>query len=55
VLKKLNWQDHVPNKNRSIRSFLDEMVLGVSAFSIGQLIDQNPGQCDFTRRLVVLI
>ena len=50
VLKKLDWQDHVPNKTRSIRSYLDELVPGISAFSIGQLIDQDPAECDFTRR-----
>ena len=50
VLKKLDWQNHVPNKTRSVRSYLDELVTGLSAFSIGQLIDENPSECDFTRR-----
>jgi hypothetical protein len=51
VLKKLDWQVHVPSKTESIRSYLSEVFLEISAFSIGQLIDENPSECDFTRRL----
>ncbi len=50
VLKKLDWEDHVPNKNRSIRSYLTELVPILSVFTIGYLIDENPGECDFTSR-----
>jgi len=50
VLKKLDWEDHVPNKTGSIRSYLDEIISGLSVFTIGQLIEVNPANCDFTRR-----
>ena len=50
ILKKLDWQDHVPNKHRSIRSYLDDNVPGIMAFSIGQLNDANLSECDFARR-----
>ena len=50
VLKKLDWEDHVPSKTESIRSYLSEVFPEISAFSIGQLIDENSSECDFTRR-----
>ena len=50
ILKKLDWQDHVLNKTKPIRSYLDELVPGLSVFTIGQLIDENPSECDFTHR-----
>jgi len=50
VLKKLDWEGYILNKTGSIRSYLDELVPGVSALSIGQIVDQNPEECDFTRR-----
>jgi len=50
VLKKLDWQDHVPDKTGSMRSYLNDFMPGLSVFSIGQLIDENPAECDFTRR-----
>ena len=50
VLKKLDWQDHVPDKSGAVRSYLDELVPGNKTFSIGQLIDENPDECYFTRR-----
>jgi hypothetical protein len=50
VLKKLDWQVHVPSKTESIRSYLSEVFPEISAFSIGQLIGEDPSECDFTRR-----
>jgi len=50
VLRKLDWQEHVPSNTESIRSYLAEVFPEISAFSIGQLIDENPSECDFTRR-----
>lgn len=54
VLKRLDWKDHVPSKTVSIRSYLAEVFPEISAFSIGQLIDENPVECDFTRRFSYL-
>jgi len=51
ILKRLNWQDHVPNKTGSIRSYLDASAPKISAFSIGQIIDADPKEWDFTRCL----
>jgi hypothetical protein len=50
VLKKLVWQDHVPNKTGSIREYLNRMIPDLKAFSIGQVIDEDPNECDFTKR-----
>ena len=49
VLKEIDWQDLVPNKTGSIREYLSRMVPNLKAFSIGQLIDENPNGCDFTK------
>jgi len=50
VLKVLNWQDHVPNKHRSIIEYLNDDMSGIRIFSICQLIDENPEECDFTQK-----
>jgi hypothetical protein len=49
VFKKVEWQDHVPNKTGSIREYLEILLPNLKAFSIGQLIDENPNECDFTK------
>ena len=49
VFKKIVWQDHVPNKAGSIREYLNSMAPTLKAFSIGQLIDEDPDKCDFTK------
>ena len=49
VFKKIVWQDHVPNKTGSIREYLNGMMPDLRAFSIGQLIDEDPDKCDFTK------
>ncbi len=49
VFKKIVWQDHVPNKTGSIREYLNGIVPDLKAFSIGQLVDEDPNECDFTR------
>ena len=36
ILKKLDWQDHVPNPNKSIREYLLEKRRKLRIFSIGQ-------------------
>ena len=49
VFKKVVWQDHVPNKTGSIPEYLDGIMPDLRAFSIGQLIDEDPDKCDFTK------
>jgi hypothetical protein len=39
----------VSNKSGSIREYLDSMSPDLNAFSIGQLIDEDADQCDFTK------
>jgi len=48
VLKVLNWQDHVPNQHRLIYGYLKDIMPEIRIFSISQLIDENPEECDFT-------
>jgi hypothetical protein len=49
VLKKIEWEDTVPNSHGFIRTYLSEFMPRLRAFSIGQCIDQTPNECDFTR------
>lgn len=48
VLKKIEWKDQVQNPHGFIRSYLKELMSHCSMFSIGQLIDESPKECDFT-------
>jgi hypothetical protein len=50
VLKKLNWQDHVPNPHRSVREYLSEKRSSLRFFSIGQIIGDSVYDCDFRDR-----
>ena len=50
VLKEMRWQDHVPNKKKSVYGYLTRLAPEIEAFSIGQLIDEDPAECDFTRQ-----
>jgi hypothetical protein len=47
VLKKLDWQDHVPNPHRSIREYLLDFNHDLRMFSIGQIISDSIYDCDF--------
>ena len=49
TLKKLEWEDQVPNKNQSIREYIIRDRPSTRIWSIGQMIDGNPDECDFTR------
>jgi hypothetical protein len=49
VLKKIEWEDKVPNPHGFIRSYLNEMTPYRRMFSIGECIDKRPDECDFTR------
>ncbi len=48
VLKKIEWEDTVPNAHGSIRSYLNELTPHRRMFSIGQCIDESPNECNFT-------
>ena len=48
VLKKIEWEDTVPNRHGSIRSYLNRLTPHRRMFSIGQLIDRSSNECDFT-------
>jgi hypothetical protein len=50
VLKKLDWQDHVPNKHRSIREYLLDANHNLKMFSIGSVIGDSIYQDDFRNR-----
>ena len=49
ILKKLDWQDHVVNKHRSIREYLSEKRRKLRIFSIGQVIGESVYEDDFRR------
>jgi hypothetical protein len=50
VLKKLDWQDHVPNQHRSIREYLSKKRSNLRIFSIGQIIGDSIYECDFRKK-----
>lgn len=49
ILKKIEWEDKVPNPHGFVRSYLNELTPYRRMFSIGQCSDERPGECDFTR------
>jgi hypothetical protein len=48
VFKVLNWQDQVPNQLKPIYGYITARMPEIRIFSISQLIDENPRECDFT-------
>ena len=50
VLKKLDWQDQVINKLKSIWEYLSEKCRKLRIFSIGQIIGESVDDCDFRER-----
>ena len=50
TLKKLEWEDQVPNKHLSIREYITRERPSTKMWSIGQMLDGNPNECDFTRK-----
>jgi hypothetical protein len=50
TLKKLEWEDHVPNRHQSIREYILRDRPSARMWSVGQMIDGNPNECDFTRK-----
>jgi hypothetical protein len=49
VLKKIEWEDKVPNPHGFVRSYLNELTPYRRMFSIGQCSNERPDECDFTR------
>jgi len=49
VLKKMDWQDHVSNPNRSIRQYLTDRCRKLRMVSIGQVIGESVYEDDFRR------
>ena len=49
ILKKLDWQNHVPNPHRSIREYLSEKRSNLRIYSIGQIIGESVYEDDFRR------
>ena len=50
TLKKLEWEDQVKNKHLSIREYITRERPSTRMWSVGQMIDGNPNECDFTRK-----
>ena len=51
IFKFLSWQDHVPNKHKSIREYLDILVPNLKMVSIAQVIGDSLYEDDFRQRL----
>ena len=50
ILKKFEWEEYVPIKKLSIRQYIERQKPDIKMWSVGQLINENPDGCDFTRR-----
>ena len=50
IFKKLKFQEHVPNQHLSIREYIQQEKPSIRMWSVGQLINENPEECDFFRR-----
>jgi len=50
TLKKLEWEYQVKNKHLSIREYITQERPSTRMWSVGQMIDGNPDECDFTRK-----
>jgi len=49
TLKKLEWEEQVPDKHLSIREYITRERPSTKMWSVGQMIDGNSNECDFTR------
>jgi hypothetical protein len=54
TLKKLEWEDQVPNKHQSIQEYILRDRPSTRIWSIVQMIDGNPDECDFTKEFTSL-
>jgi hypothetical protein len=50
ILKKLEWEDHIVNKHKSIREYLLDFNPNLKMFSIGQVIGKSVYEDDFRKR-----
>ncbi len=49
MLKKLDWEDHIKSGHKAIREYLSISNPEIKMFSIAQVIDEDPEECDFTK------
>ena len=49
VLKNIEWEDRIVNPHGFIPSYLSKLSPQLKLSSIGQCIDEDPSQCDFTK------
>ena len=54
ILKKLDWEVHITSEHQAIREYLTSTNPEIKMFSIAQVIDGNPEQCDFTKKFSAL-
>ena len=50
TLKKLDWEERLGDKNLSIRQYILREKPSIKMWSVAQVINQDPAQCDFSRR-----
>lgn len=50
TLKKLDWEEHLPNKHLSIREYIAFEKPGFKMWSVRQVIGKTQEKCDFTKR-----
>ena len=48
IFKKLDWENHLPNKHLAIRQYIKRERPRTRMWSVGQVIDGDPGKCTFT-------
>jgi len=49
TLKKLEWEEQVPNKRKSIREYIEKEQPEIKMYSVGEMIHGNPEELDFTK------
>ncbi len=49
IFKKLEWEEQVPNKNLTVRQYIQQQRPETKMWSVGQVIDGDQGKCDFTQ------
>jgi len=49
IFKKLEWKENARNTNLSVRQYIEREKPETRMWSVGQVIDEDPDQCDFTQ------
>ena len=50
TLKELNWEGRIKNRYLSIRQYIARERPSIKMWSVAQVIDEKPAQCDFFQR-----